>query len=226
MNDYMDTYNIAKNEELIGSLRDEFDTLLNKTFINLAKAKKSHLSVEKMYVPNMNFTEVNGVIDKLIDELENPTLEEASELMQIYTSSVSFVQEKVTNIDELTTCLKELALGVYRDTIDYIDDKIVLLNKYPNLEDESLVLSIIDKYNTSKTTKNYYIITYENGELTVAATRGHGTKGKDIMRHVQNVRFPKKIDYKDKIIIRGELWKLKLRLRVIPTAAKQLFSMC
>ena len=31
------------------------------------------------------------------------------------------------------------------------------------------------------------ILTYENGELTVAATRGHGTKGKDIMRHVQNV---------------------------------------
>lgn len=49
------------------------------------------------------------------------------------------------------------------------------------------------------------ILTYENGKLTTAATRGHGTKGKDIMRHVQNVGFPKNIDYKDKIVIRGEL---------------------
>ena len=49
------------------------------------------------------------------------------------------------------------------------------------------------------------ILTYENGKLTTAATRGHGTKGKDIMRHVQNVGFPKNIDHKDKIVIRGEL---------------------
>lgn len=49
------------------------------------------------------------------------------------------------------------------------------------------------------------ILTYENGKLTTAATRGHGTKGKDILRHVRNVGFPKKIEYKDKIVIRGEL---------------------
>lgn len=59
------------------------------------------------------------------------------------------------------------------------------------------------------------ILTYENGELTVAATRGHGTKGKDIMRHVQNVRFPKKIAYKDKIIIRGELLFPKIAIPTI-----------
>lgn len=59
------------------------------------------------------------------------------------------------------------------------------------------------------------ILTYENGELTVAATRGHGTKGKDIMRHVQNVGFPKKIDYKDKIIIRGELLFPKIAIPTI-----------
>ena len=65
------------------------------------------------------------------------------------------------------------------------------------------------------------ILTYENGELTIAATRGHGTKGKDIMRHVQNVGFPKKISYKDKIIIRGELLFPKICIPTILNLLEQ-----
>ena len=65
------------------------------------------------------------------------------------------------------------------------------------------------------------ILTYENGELTIAATRGHGTKGKDIMRHVQNVGFPKKINYKDKIIIRGELLFPKIKIPTILNLLEQ-----
>ena len=50
------------------------------------------------------------------------------------------------------------------------------------------------------------ILTYENGKLIIAATRGHGTKGKDIMRHIKCVNnIPQVIDYKNKLIIRGEL---------------------
>jgi len=50
------------------------------------------------------------------------------------------------------------------------------------------------------------ILTYIDGKLNMAATRGHGTKGKDIMRHIKQVHnVPKKIDYKDKLIVRGEL---------------------
>ena len=50
------------------------------------------------------------------------------------------------------------------------------------------------------------ILTYENGELKIAATRGHGTIGKDILRHIKYVEnIPVKIDYKQKVIIRGEL---------------------
>lgn len=50
------------------------------------------------------------------------------------------------------------------------------------------------------------ILTYENGELKTAATRGRGLKGKDIMRHVKLIESIKKIiPYKDKVIIRGEL---------------------
>ena len=68
------------------------------------------------------------------------------------------------------------------------------------------------------------ILTYENGELTIAATRGHGTKGKDIMRHVQNVGFPKKISYKDKIIIRGELLFPKICIPTILNLLEQTSS--
>ena len=50
------------------------------------------------------------------------------------------------------------------------------------------------------------ILTYENGKLKIVASRGHGTKGKDCMRHVQFIQnIPHEIPYKSKIIIRGEL---------------------
>ena len=50
------------------------------------------------------------------------------------------------------------------------------------------------------------ILTYINGILKVAATRGHGTKGKDIMRHIEYVpNIPNKINCTGKLIIRGEL---------------------
>ena len=50
------------------------------------------------------------------------------------------------------------------------------------------------------------ILTYINGKLSIAATRGHGTKGKDIMRHIKQVHnVPQKINHNDKLIVRGEL---------------------
>lgn len=50
------------------------------------------------------------------------------------------------------------------------------------------------------------ILTYENSELKIAATRGHGTVGKDILRHIKYVKnIPMKIKCKQKIIVRGEL---------------------
>lgn len=60
------------------------------------------------------------------------------------------------------------------------------------------------------------ILTYIDGKLSIAATRGHGTKGKDIMRHISRVpNIPQTIDYKDKLIIRGELLFKKNRIKSI-----------
>lgn len=71
MNDYMNSCKIEKNSDLLTSLKEEFDILLNRGFSNLSKAKENHLKVENMYIPNMNFTEVSNEVAKVIDSIEN-----------------------------------------------------------------------------------------------------------------------------------------------------------
>ena len=69
MEDYMNILNIGKNSELIQSLNEEYDILLNKSVKHLSLARDTHLMVEKMYIPNMNFTQLSGMRDKLQAEL-------------------------------------------------------------------------------------------------------------------------------------------------------------
>ena len=70
MNDYMDVVTLQNNEELIEALNDEYDILLNKTVKYLAKAKETHLLVEEMYIPNMNFTQIGALLEELIEEFD------------------------------------------------------------------------------------------------------------------------------------------------------------
>lgn len=67
--DYMDAVEIDKNSELIESIGDEFDILLDKAAWALKKAKETHLMVEDMYIPNMNFTRVGKMAENIIQEL-------------------------------------------------------------------------------------------------------------------------------------------------------------
>ena len=70
MRDYMNGINLAKNEDLISSLKDEYDILLNKTCRHLALARDTHKRVEAMYIPNMNFTEVSNLAAELEREID------------------------------------------------------------------------------------------------------------------------------------------------------------
>lgn len=70
MNDYMSTINMDKNKELIEALNQEYDILLNKSIKYLAMARDTHLEVEDMYIPNMNFTEISNLCEELQKELE------------------------------------------------------------------------------------------------------------------------------------------------------------
>ena len=49
--------------------RQEYDILLNKSVKHLSLARDTHLMVEKMYIPNMNFTQLSDMRDKLQAEL-------------------------------------------------------------------------------------------------------------------------------------------------------------
>ena len=69
MEDYMNILNIGKNSDLIQSLNEEYDILLNKSVKHLSLARDTHLMVEKMYIPNMNFTQLSDMRDKLQAEL-------------------------------------------------------------------------------------------------------------------------------------------------------------
>ena len=66
----MNSLIMAQNDDFLLSLAEEFDILLDKTVQCLEKAKKAHMQVEALYVPNMKFTEINQVLEATISELE------------------------------------------------------------------------------------------------------------------------------------------------------------
>jgi len=51
------------------------------------------------------------------------------------------------------------------------------------------------------------VLTYENGKLVRAATRGDGTTGEDITHNVRTITsLPMEIDHKERLIVRGEVF--------------------
>ena len=70
IHDFMDTMILEKNSDLLESLHVEFEILLNKTVKSLGKAKNTHLKVEEMYIPNMNFTQISKLTEEIIRELK------------------------------------------------------------------------------------------------------------------------------------------------------------
>lgn len=70
MNDHMNKSLLEKDADLIRSLNEEYDILLNKTVKNLDKARQTHMKVESMYVPNMNFTQISNLAEQVEEELE------------------------------------------------------------------------------------------------------------------------------------------------------------
>jgi hypothetical protein len=69
--DYMDTVEIERNGDIIGTLEEEYEILLNKGINQLSKARDKHMLVEKMYMPNMNFMDLSKLIADLTEELMN-----------------------------------------------------------------------------------------------------------------------------------------------------------
>lgn len=74
MNDYMNVLELKKNENLIETLEEEYEILINKGIKNLALAFKTHLKVEELYIPNMNFVKITALRERLQEELGNITI--------------------------------------------------------------------------------------------------------------------------------------------------------
>ncbi len=67
--DYMDPVKLEESRSLIESLKSEYDALLNRAVKCLEKAREVHSEMEEMYVPNMNFAEVEKLRQKICEEL-------------------------------------------------------------------------------------------------------------------------------------------------------------
>lgn len=51
------------------------------------------------------------------------------------------------------------------------------------------------------------VLTYENGEFVLGATRGDGTNGEDVTHNIKTIySIPMQIEYKEKLIVRGEVF--------------------
>lgn len=70
LTDYMKPHILQSNEELLENLLSEYDIFLNKAFKYLQKAKETHMKVEQLYIPNMNFTRVSNLINETVEELK------------------------------------------------------------------------------------------------------------------------------------------------------------
>ena len=70
VSDFMDPAKLEDCESLIYTLQTEFDILLSRAVRCLAKARDIHASVENLYIPNMNFTEIETLRLQIMEELK------------------------------------------------------------------------------------------------------------------------------------------------------------
>lgn len=101
-----------------------------------------------------------NLIVNMINELDNPTLEEAKNVNDIYTNSIVYVKEKVSNINVLNEILKSLNEDTYKSFASSIIEKIKLLSKYIDLDDEEFVSQIINEYNALPDEAKLYVENY------------------------------------------------------------------
>lgn len=128
----------------------------------------------------------NYEYDKLYDELERLEKETGIVLANSVTQKVGYtVQSKLPKVTHPTRML----------SLDKTKDVDVLSN---SLGGQEGILSW-------KLDGITIVATYENGELLSAVTRGNGSVGEDVTANYKTfVNVPLRIDYTDRLVIRGE----------------------
>ncbi len=92
-----------------------------------------------------------------------------------------------------------------------------MIEKYPELSEEKLDYCCEIKIDGLK-----LILTYENGELISAATRGDGKIGEDVTHNVKTIQsVPLQLDEKIDLVVVGEVWLPESRLIKINAERKK-----
>lgn len=69
ISDYMKQHVLEENTLLMAELKEEYEILLGRAIKALECARKAHMKVESMYIPNMNFTRISALSDEVFEEL-------------------------------------------------------------------------------------------------------------------------------------------------------------
>lgn len=142
--------------------------------------------------------------------LDNPTISD-KEYDDLYYTLVRLEKESgITLSNSPTNQVGDVVLKGFKKVKHpkklYSLDKV---NEYSELE--SWIMDINDKYGKQEYCVEYkydglrVVLTYDNGFLTNAATRGNGEIGEDVTAQVMTINnLPKVIPYKRKLIVMGE----------------------
>lgn len=140
----------------------------------------------KVYYQGQDEIMSNYEYDKLYDELVQ--LEEATGVVMSNSPTIHVGYETVSELPKEAHISPMLSLGKTKEVgelVSWIADKEGLLSL--KLDGLSIIL------------------TYENGELVKALTRGNGEVGEVITNNAKTFKnIPAKIQYKDTLVIRGE----------------------
>ena len=145
----------------------------------LNEAAKAYYATEKEIMTNFEY-------DRLYDELENLEKELGIVLSNSPTQRVGY--EVLSELEKVQHDSPMLSLDKTKDREQLRD----WLNFHPGILSWKLDGLTI-------------VLTYENGELKQAVTRGNGTIGEDITNNAKVFdNIPLKINYTDRLVLRGE----------------------
>ena len=145
----------------------------------LNKASKEYYTMDREVMSNYEY-------DALYDELL--ALEQETKTVLSNSPTVNVGYEVLSKLEKVTHEYPMLSL----DKTKEVPELVSWLN-----QQEGVLSWKLDGLTT--------VLTYENGTLKQAVTRGNGTVGEDITHNAKvYVNLPKTIPYKEKLIIRGE----------------------
>ena len=159
---------------------------MNEALARMKDLSKQLSAAAKSYYQDDHEIMSNFEYDRLYEELERLEAETGVQLAGSPTARVGY--EAVEGLEKSTHEVPLLSLDKTKD----IDKLAEFLNDHTGILSWKLDGLTV-------------VLTYENGILTRAVTRGNGTVGEDVTHNARNFsNIPLRIPYTDRLLIRGE----------------------